>query len=367
MAYAEAAADLLDLEVQLYHMERRAERSVLREIQDPFDLMDSEFKRLYRFTPDLVEELLMDTLGPRLEHQRITGISPKNQILAALRFYATGCFQRPVGEQWGISMSQSSISRSIHRVTDVINDAIFRQWMQFPMTDVARQLAREKFRRAAQPFDGAIGVIDCSHIAILAPREHEEAYVNHHGYHSINVQMICDPDQCILNVNARFPGARHDAHIWSASAARRVMERAYNNGERRTYLLGDSGYPLEPWLLTPLPHAPAGTPRRAYHDALMSSRNVIERTFGTLKTVWRCMHKHRTLQYDPGFAGRIVNACAVLHNMCRAHNLVFNDVEDDGEVAEPPVQQLPLPEEFARPHAVAVRLQNRLIVERWGG
>ncbi|XP_044732068.1 putative nuclease HARBI1 [Chrysoperla carnea] len=192
MAYAEAAADLLDLEVHLYHMERRAERSILREIQDPFDLMDSEFKRLYRFTPDLVEELLIDTLGPRFEHQSITGISPKNQI--------------------------------------------------------------------------------------------------------------CHPDQCILNVNARFPGARHDAHIWSASAARRVMERAYNNGERRTYLLGDSGYPLEPWLLTPLPHAPAGTPRRACHDALMSSSNIIERTFGTLKTAWRCMHKHRTLQYDPGFA-----------------------------------------------------------------
>lgn len=78
------------------------------------------------------------------------------------------------------------------------------------------------------------------------------------------------------------------------------------------------------------------------------------------------MHKHRTLQYDPGFAGRIVNACAVLHNMCRAHNLIFNNIEDDGEAVEPPVQQLPFPEEFARPHAVAVRLQNRLIVERYG-
>jgi len=36
-------------------------------------------------------------------------------------------------------------------------------------------------------------------------------------------------------VNARFPGARHDAYIWSTSAARAVMERAYHRGERRTY------------------------------------------------------------------------------------------------------------------------------------
>jgi len=39
-------------------------------------------------------------------------------------------------------------------------------------------------------------------------------------------------------VNARFPGARHDAYIWSTSAARAVMERAYHRGERRTYLIG---------------------------------------------------------------------------------------------------------------------------------
>jgi len=32
--------------------------------------------------------------------------------------------------------------------------------------------------------------IDCTHIAIIAPKDHEEAYINHHGYHSLNVQMM---------------------------------------------------------------------------------------------------------------------------------------------------------------------------------
>ncbi|EZA52952.1 Putative nuclease HARBI1, partial [Ooceraea biroi] len=155
-------------------------------------------------------------------------------ILAAVRFYATGCFQRPIGEHWGISMSQTSISRCIHTVTDAINDVIFRRWVQFPTTLQARQLARLKFQNAHQPFKVAIGAIDCTHIAILAPKEHEEAYINHHGYHSLNVQMICDPNLRILNFNARYPEARHNAYIWSVSAARRVMERAYNHGERHT-------------------------------------------------------------------------------------------------------------------------------------
>lgn len=45
---------------------------------------------------------------------------------------------------------------------------------------------------------------------------------------------IVDPDLKILNINARYPGARNDSYIWSMSAVRRGMEFHYNNGERRT-------------------------------------------------------------------------------------------------------------------------------------
>ncbi|EFN70789.1 hypothetical protein EAG_07572, partial [Camponotus floridanus] len=49
------------------------------------------------------------------------------------------------------------------------------------------------------------------------------------------------------------------------------------------------------------------------------ARTCVGRLFGVLKlcvkATWRCLSRHRVLQYDPGLAGRIVNACAVLHNM----------------------------------------------------
>jgi len=75
-------------------------------------------------------------------------------------------------------------------VTDAINDLIFRQWVQFPITPESRHLARMQFQNAHQLFEGAIRAIDCTHIAIIAPKNHEEAYINHHGYHSLNVQMV---------------------------------------------------------------------------------------------------------------------------------------------------------------------------------
>lgn len=75
-------------------------------------------------------------------------------------------------------------------MTDAINNILLRQWVTFPVTNLDRHKAREKFRVAAQPFVGAIGAIDCTYINIIAPNVHEEAYVNHWGNHSLNVQVV---------------------------------------------------------------------------------------------------------------------------------------------------------------------------------
>ncbi|XP_036336283.1 putative nuclease HARBI1 [Rhagoletis pomonella] len=339
-----------------------AERALLREVDSPFDLDEGQFKRLYRLTPNLVYEII-DKIGSRLERKYVSALSAEKQVLAALRFYATGCYQRPVGEQWGLSMSQSSISRSIHRVTDAINETMFMENVRYPMTVVERQVARSIFSAAREPFDGAIGAIDCTHIAVIGPKDHEEAYINHHGYHSINVQMVCDPNLKILSVNARFPGARHDAYIWNASAVRRAMKRAYDRGDHSTFLIGDSGYPLEPWLMTPLSNQREGTPQFRYNEALCKARNCVERLFGVLKGTWRCLSKQRVLMYEPGFAGRIVNSGAALHNM-RLNTVENNsDIQSEDRIVEAVLEEDW--EESIHPSALAKRMQERLIAAKF--
>lgn len=112
------------------------------------------------------------------------------QVLFAIRFYAQGCFQQSVGNQQQFNISQPSTSRCLHAVTEAINRRFLRRWVKFSMTAIDRQQAREKFATAPQPFEGAIGAIDCTFVHILAPSEHEEAFVNHHGRHSLNVQAV---------------------------------------------------------------------------------------------------------------------------------------------------------------------------------
>ncbi|XP_017481234.1 PREDICTED: putative nuclease HARBI1 [Rhagoletis zephyria] len=329
------------------------EQRLLRDVDNPFHLAATEFQKLFRLTPDLAENLVAQLDG-QLRGTRITAISTEKQVLAALRFFATGCYQRPVGEEWGISMSQSSVSRSIHRVTDAINYSMFCAKVRFPMTQIERQSAKETFASSLSSFvEGTIGAIDCTHISILRPKCYEEGYVNHFGYHSINVQMICDPNLKILNVNAKYPGAHHNSYIWSSSAVRRVMERSFQNGNSNMFLIGDSEYLLEPWLMTPLAHKPKGSPQFRYNEALCKAHKPVERLFGIFKGTWRCLSQKRTLLYDPGFTGKVVNACAVLHNMGLGEQI------HEPEEEEPRTDSIYISQ--GAPSSTAKRVQDRII------
>lgn len=57
------------------------------------------------------------------------------------------------------------------------------------MTLHEKPTVQNKFALVAQPF-AAVGAIDCTYINILVAHVHEEAYINHHGNHSLNVQAV---------------------------------------------------------------------------------------------------------------------------------------------------------------------------------
>lgn len=43
---------------------------------------------------------------------------------------------------------------------------------------------------AKYQFPGVVGCIDCTHVALVAPKENEHIYVNRKKYHSLNVQLV---------------------------------------------------------------------------------------------------------------------------------------------------------------------------------
>jgi len=90
--------------------------------------------------------------------------------------------------------------------------------------------------------------------------------------------------------------------------------QAFEQGIINGVLLGDSGYPLKPWLLTPFlnPTTPA---QRNYNAAHCSTRNTVERAFGVLKRRFHCLHGE--LRMTPDRVCNIICATVVLHNIAR--------------------------------------------------
>jgi len=96
---------------------------------------------------------------------------------------------------------------------------------------------------------GFPGVVDGTHIRITAPKEHEAEYINRKRFHSINVQVVFDATYRILDIVAKWPGSVNDARVFNESGLKQLFER--NIVPTECHLLGDRGYAMKRWLLTP--------------------------------------------------------------------------------------------------------------------
>ncbi|XP_055838363.1 putative nuclease HARBI1 [Episyrphus balteatus] len=140
----------------------------------------------------------------------------------------------------------------------------------------------KSFVEARTGFPNVKFCVDGTHIKIVAPRDDKHLFYNRKGYYSLNVLIICDYKMWIRGLNANFQGANHDSHIWNISPQRSHFKQRYENGVRDEYVLGDAGYPLEPWLMTPFRTPPPNSPLMRYNKSHSRARNVVERTIGLL-------------------------------------------------------------------------------------
>ena len=154
---------------------------------------------------------------------------------------------------------------------------------------------------------GVVGIIDGTHVEICSqaiPIATEHQYVNRKQKHSLNVQIvsstvkkhksfllksliicslfckIVDDKYRIRALNAKHRGRTHDSAIWNMSLVRDHIQGVLAN--KHQWLIGDSGYPLEPWLLVPFDHE-NGVGERRYNRHFKQARSIVERAIGEFK------------------------------------------------------------------------------------
>ena len=111
------------------------------------------------------------------------------QVLVTLRFLASGLFLQVIKDTF-LGFDKSTVSRVVRRVTQALA-AKLGDFIRFPSARAERDEIKQGLFRVGG-FPCAIGCIDGTHVRITAPHENEPDYVNRKGYHSINVQAICD-------------------------------------------------------------------------------------------------------------------------------------------------------------------------------
>ena len=158
-----------------------------------------------------------------------------------------------------------------------------------------------------------------------------------------------------------WPGSMHDARVLSKSQLyRKVVSKEILNTNSRNingrdvlpFLLGDSPYPLNVWLMKPFPHNSAlSSTEQTFNYRLSRACIVVENAFGHLKARWQRLMKQNDM--DISHVPQVVTTCCILHNLCVVHGEAFNDTWlKDPQLGQP---HSPTPSSVPTSQARAVR------------
>ena len=115
------------------------------------------------------------------------------QVLIALKYFASGSFLQVVGDNMGVD--KGTVSSGIQRVSHALA-AKTDQFIKWPSDQRKREIKQGLYESGG--FPGIIGCVDGTHVRITAPNVDEPSFVNRKGYHSLNVQATCDHEGMIV-------------------------------------------------------------------------------------------------------------------------------------------------------------------------
>ncbi|KAJ1190042.1 hypothetical protein NDU88_006781 [Pleurodeles waltl] len=227
----------------------------------------------------------------------------------------------------------------------------------FPNTLQKQQETKQGFY-LINGFPHVLGAINCTHVRLVPPAATEHLYRNRKHTHSINVQAIVDHQGLITNIVAKYPGSVHDSYIFRhCTINEHFQDGRYGNG----LLVADQGYGIQPWIMTPFGN-PSTAAERAYNEAHRRTRSIVERTFGILKSRFRCLDiTGGSLLYSPEMVCRIILTCAILHNICIKRNIPLLEPEphmpEEEEEEDAGLQQ----EEELQNTAAGIRRRQQIV------
>lgn len=227
------------------------------------------------------------------------------------------------------ALGKSTVCLSVQEVVRAVN-VHFRHEIAWPSGN--RLLQSMADFRDCCGLPGVVGAIDGTHFQIKKPSIGPKDYFYFKtGGYTLQCQAVVDRQKRFLDVAVGMPGSTNDVRVLRRSALYRLatttnqlFDVAYAQEGFSPYLIGDKGYPLLPWLLTPYRDLPRGNrslQERLFNRKLSTGRCVVENAFGILKQSFRELGRLSELHVTS--LPDVIVACCLLYNM-----LLNQDPED---------------------------------------
>ena len=161
---------------------------------------------------------------------------------------------------------------------------------------------------------------------------------------NVNLMAVCDSQKRFSFIDAGYPGSAHDVTVFANTKLHQKLTTNIDSvlNSNINHLIGDSGFQLAPYLLTP--YADRGNldvTKIRYNKKLPQIRYIIEQAFSLLKG------RIRRLKYLDINTSRIQKIIAA----CVLHNITLQYPEEDALMTD--ICILPSPPEIVALHLPA--------------
>ena len=224
---------------------------------------------------------------------------------------------------------------TVHEIIRQVCSAISNNFGHLIAWPMGRRLARITTAfQARQWMPNCINAIDGSHIYIAAPSNTIAAadHRNRHKSFSILLQGVADSKCYFISINTGRPESLHDSAHFKTTELYQKVEEGIVDGFHDDpltwpaglpfppYIVGDRGYPLLSWCITPYKMGPMelllSKEEVWFNRKHSATRMSIERAFGILKVRFKEIGTKSCLKLE--FLPTVVHCCCVLHNILLA-------------------------------------------------
>ncbi|XP_037470996.1 protein ALP1-like, partial [Triticum dicoccoides] len=279
----------------------------------------------FSYVCSLVRVSFFESMMAR-EHTFVDGrvLSLQDGVAVALRMLNSGETSVALGSSVGVN--ESTVSLVTQRFIEAIRERALRH-LDWPYYFQAMEKIKCRFDKI-HGLPNCCGVVHRAYFKIGSPNlDHEENT-------DTLMQAVVDPDMRFTNIwfgassSMNQSSLLHDSWLFKSYEKGTLLDgsklKLSDGSDVGDYIIGDAGYPLRPWLLTPYRLEDDISDSKVDFNKRHSAATAMAlRALERLKDTWKCLQGegwHPNNQNDLRWT---------INTYCRLHNIMI-DMEEDG-------------------------------------